>query len=324
MHTVNFEIEKALSTVNDAILEFPWNEFDSLPEEVKLLLVRQFTCQIGNFIPYVKIPSGATLIRCRCNNFFESRDELKYRPSSGAPMGRMNLKDDSVFYSSLVDVTNNIDEYFRSFYSAHVLAVEEVSELFHTIQQQRFVKQKVSIGIWKTLSDIKVICPVGECDFMDRNNNPVLSFIKQSIQESDVHRKELLSLISRRIGPFLQCDTHDSNPNKYFFSAAFANYMLKYSRFRREGIIYPSMQGGNTQNCNVVLRPDIADAKLELAYIIHAVFYVADAMHAFIDPQVVIDVKSGTKSFCTNSNFLIEEQLCVSKNELKNFHWFQE
>lgn len=200
----------------------------------------------------------AFLIRQRINEkdrFFELESELSYPPSGSCrEYNRANIPYNPMFYSSITIEENAL--------YARIVALMETSDFLKNVESCGI--ERSTISKWNVIKTLNLLA-LPFCDDYQRSNPFIdtikekwkknMSFIKNKNSEDAI---ELIEYMSKEISkPF-------NDSESYFKIANFVYYLLyiNQSTLHFDGIIYPSVSSAG-EGVNVVLKPEIADKKLQ-------------------------------------------------------------
>lgn len=213
-----------------------------------------------NDVPVItfNLKIGAFLIRQRINEkdrFFELESELSHPPSKCCrEYNRANIPDHPMFYSSMT-VEENVP-------CARIVSLTETSDFFKNVESCGI--ERSTISKWNVIKTLNLLAlPFN--DNYQRSNlfidttkgewNKNLFSIKNKYSEDAI---ELIEYMSREISK--QCNDSEG----YFKIANFVYYLLYVNQSTKhfDGIMYPSVSSAG-EGLNVVLKPEIADKKLQ-------------------------------------------------------------
>lgn len=213
-----------------------------------------------NNIPiiHLTLECDSFLIRQRLNdnnNSFETESDLTYPPLEFCTKySRANIPYHPMFYSSIT-VQEDVPY-------ARMVVLMETSEFFKDVTTCGI--ERSTISKWNVIKSLNLLAMPFNDNY--QRSNDFIDNIKSLWKQSLFFRKnklaedslELIEYMSKEISK--QCNDSDS----YFKIANFVYYLLyiNKSTLNFDGIVYPSVPSAG-EGVNVVLKPDVADNKLQ-------------------------------------------------------------
>jgi hypothetical protein len=233
------ELLKVLDNLN--LSSEPYIEAESIIEEL---------CQYYNIT--VPLTPKTVIIRARCNEgdeHFSSTCELTYPPKSRCnKCSRTAIPNEQMFYACTFE-NGNIP---RSLIAAAI-------ETNFSIEKHN----RITFGYWRVKKEIDLIVVLPDKNIS--NLSPASTILKDKFFNSmskiePVELRENSIAIAKYFSGNFAKKVVDGYEYEYIISAEFSKYLIKKGF---DGILYPSVHFDG-EVLNIALRPEIADANLEL------------------------------------------------------------
>lgn len=274
------EIKSALDSLGKLELsKYPYDE------------CKKLIGQFGKFgCIFVTLHEGKILMRARPNfgdERFTSKCQLTYKPQQfNKTFQRASTPHRTMFYASMIPENLPPEE------NQNTRIIGAYEALPWLRQNDKKGYQRITYGKWVVTKDIRLIAIVQHEDFLKASSytRELNGAFKAFTSEYPELEEETIAIADFFAKEFAKSETH--HDFDYLISAIFTETVVDNGI---DGVLYPSVRVGG-QGFNVAIRPETADANLELVVAGECSMY-KNYKDTFVDNDNIVELNPNQTNF---------------------------